>query len=607
MKNFVFLLLILFGCKQAEYPSFPTPQNLKTKNMVEIPELVNEVIPGAPILSQPVQIQGTLEEIMTEKHGYAYPELFDWDRDGMKDLIIGEFETGKTGSYLQVHINHGTNEYPKYTGEYQYAKDVNGDTITAYYWCCIGLHPRFVDLTGDGFDDLVTGSYYPGKIRMWEGSAKGFKSMVEIEQSNYLDKTVYNLPSSSINSMNYWNYTSVDFADFNGDGLFDLFVAGSGGLRCALNIGDSSKPKFGIRELLLDLNGKPLMITNEDKVEHCISGDTKSYITVTDWDNDNVLDLLVTSTYSYEEQNPIEFFRGIKTDRGIRFEDRKPLFERKDGYYKTLPGSGIQVRVVDFNHDGINDLLLGVSILTVNGYDMVDSLAWTHLNKLDLPRIGKDLGAGYGDVNRHDEIVAQFAQYDEIDKPWYYSRPLDKQIKDIYTSRHRGYVYVMYGKQSNTSATLEVKEAKAAQKIKEKEFETVCVKTIEQPHLKIHIERSLSNNYRVPLMIKVTFEMENGWYLYADTPKNREEGYIATEIIAKSDKVSPLNLIRPMIFNPDGVARHEGKKLTFEHDFVITREWYNAKEQSIDLQIKYQTCNKNMCLMPVTINETIKF
>ena len=607
MRNFVFILLILFGCKQTEHPQFSAPKNLKTKNMVTIPELVNENIPGAPVLSQPVHVQGTLEEIMTEKHGYAYPALFDWDRDGINDLLIGEFETGETGSYLQVHINHGTNEYPKYTGEYEYAKDINGDTITAYYWCCIGLHPRFVDLTGDGYEDLVTGSYNPGKVIMWEGSKAGFKSMVEVEQLGYVNKTIYNLPASNINSTDYWNYTSADFADFNGDGLYDLFVAGGGGLRCALNIGNANKPKFGRRKLLFDLEGNPLTVANEDKTKHCISGDMKSYITATDWDNDGVLDLLVTSSYSYKEQNPVEFFRGVQTDKGIRFEDRRPLFKRKDGHYKTLPGSGTQIKVADFNNDGVKDLLLGVSILTVNGYEMVDSLAWTNLEQLNLPLIGKDFGAGYADVESHDQMVEKFAEVEDSKIPWYYSRPLDQQIKDIYTSRHRGYVYVMYGSQSKNKAKIEVKKAVSPKKIEEKSYELVTVKTIAQPHLKIHIERSPSDNYAVPLMIKVSFEMDEGWYLYADTPKNREEGYIVTDVIAESEKIDASNLITPTVFNPQGIARHEGKRLTFEHDFVITREWYNAEEKNIDIQIVYQTCNKDMCLPPVTINETVKF
>ena len=611
MRQLVLILLavIAFACQQAKYPTFPEAKNMKTKNMVTIPELVNENIPGAPVLSHPVHVQGTLEEIMTEKHGYAYPALFDWNRDGINDLLIGEFKTGNTGSNIQVHLNRGTNEWPEYTGEFEYAKDINGDTITAYYWCCIGIHPRFVDLTGDGIDDLVTGSYNPGKISMWEGVDNGFKPVVELEQLGYLDRAVLNLTSSNINSNDYWNYSSVDFADFNGDGLYDLFVAGSGGFRCALNIGTKQQPIFGYRELLLDVEGQPLMIANEEHAKYCISGDMKSYLTAVDWDNDGVLDLLATSSYAYKEQNPVEFYRGVKTDKGIRFEHRKPLFKRKDGHYKTLPGSGTQIKVADYNNDGVNDLLLGLSILTVNGYEMVDSLAWMHLDKYSFPRIGKDLGAGYGDPNRHEEMVKVFSTYEDKSLvPYIYTKPLDEQIRQLYSSRHRGYVYVLYGEKPNSIA--EAKEVKAKDKLKNNanEIELIAHKTIGQQNVKINIERSdAGKDFNQPITIRVTFEMEDGWYLYADSKQNREEGYIITDIKTKSDLTQPGTLITPTVFNPGGTATYQGKSLVFEHNYLTTRKWYAAKNKEIELEITYQTCNKDMCLAPVTISETVKF
>lgn len=107
---------------------------IKSKNFPNFPKIENTDIAGAPLLGQPTRIDGKKLEIRTEKHGLAYPALFDWNKDGKKDLLLGEFETGKKGSYLKIFLNEGSNRKPKYSGKYTYATDVNGDTITANFW-----------------------------------------------------------------------------------------------------------------------------------------------------------------------------------------------------------------------------------------------------------------------------------------------------------------------------------------------------------------------------------------------------------------------------------------------------------------------------------------
>ncbi len=599
---------------------------MKTQNMPGIPELVNADIPGAPILSQPVHIQGTIDEIITEKHGYAYPALFDWNRDGLKDLLIGEFETGKTGSFLQVHLNEGSNEHPVYSGKFEYATDLAGDTITAYYWCCIGLHPRFVDLTGDGIDDLVTGSYNPGIISMWEGTPEGFKPVVEVLQEGDPHNYINGLPFTDNRSLDYWNYTSASFADFNNDGLYDLFVAGSGGLRVALNIGTKTHPKFGYRSLLLDPEGQPLLLQDKEQIDAhtekygsagCIAGDLKTYIEPVDWDGDGIIDLLATSTYSYEGQNPVEFFRGVQTPKGIRFEQRQPLFSRKDGLPRPLPGSGTQVKVEDFNNDGIKDLLLGISIISVGDYRIVDSLAWQHLDHFGLPRIGKDLGHGYGDPGRHAQTMEMQKKMIEWQPgykiPWYYQRELDDQVRDIYSSRHRGYVYVMYGKAPETTARVKVVD-------EAKDFELPPIYQLKTSEAGNHKTEQVSisfestknpNPYETPMLIKVKFSMKPGWYLYADTKHNREEGYFPTTIEFEPCQgvVIKDDLRTPIVVNPEGLARYEDMEMEFEQVFYMTRDFYKVKaeDKKVKVTVNYQTCNQDMCLPPVTVEEVIKF
>ena len=43
--------------------------------------------------------------------GHAAPYVFDWNKDGKRDLLVGQFGNGK----LRIYLNSGTNIQPKYT------------------------------------------------------------------------------------------------------------------------------------------------------------------------------------------------------------------------------------------------------------------------------------------------------------------------------------------------------------------------------------------------------------------------------------------------------------------------------------------------------------
>ncbi|MDR2285538.1 MAG: VCBS repeat-containing protein [Sphingobacterium sp.] len=210
------------------------------------PKIVNQQVAGSPILGQPTLINGTTQEIRVEKHGLAYPAFYDWNSDGKLDLLVGEFETGQTGSDIKVYLNEGTAKKPKYSGKYFYAKTNSGDTISNHQWCCIGIHPRFVDIDGDGKLDMLSGQYFPGLISLWRGESKGLGKREFVEQEGYVDKKKlrsFDRDDTDPENHLYWNYTAASFADFNGDGLLDLFVGGGKNLRVALNIGTKEKPK----------------------------------------------------------------------------------------------------------------------------------------------------------------------------------------------------------------------------------------------------------------------------------------------------------------------------------------------------------------------------
>jgi hypothetical protein len=58
----------------------------------------------------PVMIQAGGSSI-TLAVGHANPLVFDWNGDGLKDLILGQYSSGK----IRLYLNEGTNSVPVFS------------------------------------------------------------------------------------------------------------------------------------------------------------------------------------------------------------------------------------------------------------------------------------------------------------------------------------------------------------------------------------------------------------------------------------------------------------------------------------------------------------
>lgn len=208
-----------------------------------------------------------------------------------------------------------------------------------------------MDINNDGVDDIISGSYL-GDITMYKGlKGDGFDSPIMLDQ-------VTDIKDRSLSQEVI--FTNASFGDFNNDGLIDAFVGGIYGLRVMINEGTKENPKFGERTPILRVDGEQITTYKEQKLGENAK-DFKSYIYFIDWDNDGVKDIMTTSSYFYEGQDPIIFHKGVETSEGLRFEKGVGLI-KQGAIEKSLPGMLLMPHFCDYNRDGAMDILLGVTM-----------------------------------------------------------------------------------------------------------------------------------------------------------------------------------------------------------------------------------------------------
>lgn len=589
-------------------PHDSTLLDVRTTNFPEMKNLYFTPLVGAPVLDGPIRVDGTLREIRTEEHGLAYPTLFDWDRDGKPDLLVGEFLTGQ--SRIKVYLNVGTKKKPKFTGEWFYATDVNGDVISNYQWCCIGIHPQIVDIDSDGYLDIFSGQYYPGVVTWWRGSENGFEPGRQIPQLGYQDGkqfVSFGEPVWSEESWSYWNYSSARLADFNGDGLLDLFVGGCGGYRVALNTGTKAEPSFGRREFLYHVDGTILHTRRDPEVKVETGKDFNAvgassmtahcYLNPVDWDGDGVLDIIATDEYMHDGELGIYFLRGVMTDDCLRFEHARPLFLAVDGS-KALPGCTPHVQVVDYNGDGVQDIIMGLSIPTINGFEGAADLYWRYAGDLGLPSPGKDTGESLQYYESMDDLQ------EKLDKKMLKKEFLVGKLDDwkYLTLRHRGYVFVFPGRENRQKAL--AIPMKAGQR--EFEYDKPAKKEFKYEVAEKKPVSCFVQARRVyqeeDFEVTVNFETIGTYHLYTKNKINENQVPVSIEIILPEglSKVGELKLPPVKLHGANEV--YDGKVFTFTQRIKAK----SGMKGKVDIKVKmtYQTCSDETCL-PVVEDEKI--
>lgn len=133
----------------------------------------------------------------------AAPVVVDWDNDGKKDLVVGD-----DNGYVRLYLNSGANNDPKFT-TFTYLKMNNANIKTSY-----SASPEVCDLDGDGKKDLLV-SDFTGHVYFFRNVGED-KAPVFNSQEN--------LKANNINMKVGSSYARIDVVDWDEDGDLDILV-----------------------------------------------------------------------------------------------------------------------------------------------------------------------------------------------------------------------------------------------------------------------------------------------------------------------------------------------------------------------------------------------
>ena len=259
----------------------------------------------------------------------AYPAILDYNNDGLKDLIIGNYgyhQDNNPSSQLALLRNIGSPIEPHFeVVDRDFANLSMLALDTAIGASVNGLSPAFADLDDDGDQDLILGDSN-GRIHYFKNTASiGSEPQFELENVNFY--------SIDINQ-----YASPFLFDMNEDGLVDLVIGKvDGTLSYAQNNGTATNPVFDV----LTNNFGSVSVSNNDGSY----GFSKPFI----YKENEEINLLVGS-----ESGRIYHYNGITNNIS-------GTFNLVDSYFHGIDeGKNCAIVFDDFTNDNKRDLVLGM-------------------------------------------------------------------------------------------------------------------------------------------------------------------------------------------------------------------------------------------------------
>jgi hypothetical protein len=139
--------------------------------------------------------------------GYnSFPAVFDWNGDGMKDLIVGSQDF-----VLRVYVNMTSDTWPMFQ---DHQPVIAGDTTIGFRHA----NPCIFDLDEDGRDDLIVG-HYGGYVHFFRNVGDDTVPVFEAGESlRFEDGTPVRYGED------FWWHSRCSFGDWDNDGTPDFVM-----------------------------------------------------------------------------------------------------------------------------------------------------------------------------------------------------------------------------------------------------------------------------------------------------------------------------------------------------------------------------------------------
>jgi FG-GAP-like repeat len=274
--------------------------------------------------------------------GYAIPCVADWNGDGRKDLLVGYQPDGQIALYL----NQGTDAQPCFTN-FTVLKTADGTIIRFPSSGCGAPACWVCDFDGDGKRDLLVGAGADGTVWFYRNTNANPAATPLLAPGVKLKTGASDL-SVGIRATPY-------VCDWDGDNLKDLLCgAGDGYVYFFKNTNTAQAPIFAPK-MKIQAGGTDLYVG------------IRSVVRVFDWDGDGLQDLVCSS------ETGVYWCRNTNSNSNPILQALAPLRAPVAGVGLTnigvVAGGRLRLDLVDWNDDGVIDLILGNTYGTVCWYE----------------------------------------------------------------------------------------------------------------------------------------------------------------------------------------------------------------------------------------------
>lgn len=258
----------------------------------------------------------------------AFPSFFDYNGDGLEDLIVGNNNYAPNYNGVRVGLalfkNIGSTGSPQYDLIDRNYADFNAVANGINGFACA---PAFGDLDGDGDKDMVVGTEN-GRLFYYQNNPVGAVAD-------------FTLNNPFLDSIDVGNYSMPCIVDLNKDGLLDLVVGKRNGrINYYQNAGTATSPDFP-KLATNDTLGKVVLLTNANGVT--------GYTAPSFYDDNGKLKMIIG-----DERGDMLVYDSIDNNLSGKWNLSKTIFTAVEGR-NTAPA------LYDLNADGLIDFVVGNS------------------------------------------------------------------------------------------------------------------------------------------------------------------------------------------------------------------------------------------------------